>query len=252
VSGEAYIFPLAGTPAHAEFVRRAKDPNSFEGKLAAQMVSQAVEARSQHLREMLQQMVELVPGQLFRDIEAFHRKFGLEPTDDPGHRLPDDVLEFRIKFMLEELREYANSVGMDFDVVDGKVSIEKVSDEFVAEQALDGLLDLCYVAVGSAYLHRFSEFNEAWRRVQEANMSKVRADSADDDRSHRKHMLDIVKPVGFKPPVLTDLLDEVCPQCRGAGTCSDLRSEPDDCGKCGGSGRVRRKVEDGSGKVGRS
>jgi hypothetical protein len=30
----------------------------------------------------------------------------------------------------------------------------------------------------------------------------------------------------------------VCPQCGGAGTCSDLDTEPDDCGMCGGAGKV--------------
>jgi predicted HAD superfamily Cof-like phosphohydrolase len=198
-----YILPVAGTPAHAEFVRRAKDPNSFEGKLAAQMVSQAVEARSQHIREMLRQMIELVPGQLFRDIEAFHRKFGLEPTDDPGHRLPDDVLEFRIQFMLEELLEYASAVG--FGLADGRFIKAKSTNLFDAEEAFDGLVDLTVVCLGTAYLHAFN-FNAGWERVMEANMKKVRAESANDPRSKRKQAYDIVKPTGWKKPVLSDLL----------------------------------------------
>ncbi len=236
------VLPLPGTRAHGLFMKKAQDhPDGVEANILRQMTNDAAAQVQDQVRQMLHHMLELVPGQLFRDIERFHQKFGLEPTRDPGHQLPDDVLEFRLKFLLEELREYAAAVGYQLSWSSSTgIHFMKRGDEFNAEEALDGLADLCYVALGTAFLHRFP-FNEAWQRIQEANMKKVRANSADDPLSKRKHAIDIVKPPGWTPPVLVDLLDEKCPACQGTGTPSlTLATEPDDCGKCNGTGRRKR------------
>jgi predicted HAD superfamily Cof-like phosphohydrolase len=190
------------------------------------------------VEELRKLLVEQVPGQLFRDIQGFHEKFGLAPTDDPGHRLPDDVLKFRIKFMFEELQEYVDAVGGSYGCPN--VSIDPA--KFHAEDAFDALIDLAYVALGTAYLHRFP-FNEGWARVQAANMKKVRASGDDDPLSKRKHNKDVVKPPGWLPPVLTDLLDEVCPLCNGSGHHGDPSRWTEIshiCPDCGGMGRRRR------------
>jgi predicted HAD superfamily Cof-like phosphohydrolase len=184
-----------------EAVRRALDPRTVEARMLAQGMAEASNQVQQQVRDMLRQMLELVPGQLFRDIERFHEKFGLAPTDDPGHRLPDDVLAFRIKFMFEELQEYVDAVGGSYGCPN--VSIDPA--KFHAEDAFDALIDLAYVALGTAYLHRFP-FNEGWARVQAANMKKVRASGDDDPLSKRKHNKDVVKPPLWEPPILKDLL----------------------------------------------
>ena len=116
------------------------------------------------------------------DIAAFHRKFGLE-YDGPPRELPKDVAQFREAFLREEFFEYIYAK----DLV-GK---------------LDALVDLVYVALGTAYLHGF-DFDEAWSRVHEANMQKIRAQQADDSKRSSKY--DVVKPEGWEPPVLTDLV----------------------------------------------
>lgn len=200
------IMPRAGTPAFDQFMQRAKNPNSVEAKVIQQMNADASNQVQQQVRHMLFGMIEAVPGQLFRDIGRFHGKFGLEPSSDPGHRLPKDLLQFRIKFMIEELQEYARAVGQPIIYLDesGHTTMS-TEDEFDSEKAFDGLIDLVYVALGTAFLHRFP-FNKGWDRVQEANMAKERATGADDSRSTRKHSADIVKPAGWKPPVLADLL----------------------------------------------
>jgi len=87
--------------------------------------------------------------------------------------------------MKEELDEYRESVF--------------VGD---LEGQLDALVDLVYVALGTAYLQGF-DFNEAFRRVHEANMKKVRARQKSD--SKRASSYDVVKPVGWTPPDLSDL-----------------------------------------------
>jgi len=129
------------------------------------------------------------------DLEAFHIKYGLEYTGMP-RMLPGELLEFRVKFLQEELREYIDHISQ-----------ENQTEALV--QSLDALVDLVYVAIGTAYLHGFSPviFDEAWRRVQEANMSKVRAERASD--SKRGSTFDVVKPSGWTPPDHTDLVNGV-------------------------------------------
>ena len=128
-----------------------------------------------------------------KDIKEFHEKFEL--TYDGGPRsLPDDLEAFRIKFMREEIREYeSTSPNLVFP------SMAKLA---MADQ-LDALVDLVYVALGTAYLHGY-DFAEAWRRVHAANMTKIRV--ASPDESKRGSAFDVVKPAGFVPPDHSDLV----------------------------------------------
>lgn len=193
-----------------------------------------------YVKGMLHKLQELVPGQLFRDVGAFHQKFGLEPTKDPGHRLPDAVLKFRVKFMLEELQEYATALGGE--VTTSLFPSEKYEDvlelnihapeKFDPELALDALADLIYVALGTAYLHRF-DLNEAFRRIQEKNMQKVRAASADD--SKRGSTFDVVKPPGWTPPDHSDLIGYRCNKC---GRSSRILPKGSRCAFPNGNGQL--------------
>ena len=110
------------------------------------------------------------------DIKKFHEKFGLA-YDGPPRDLPDELLEFRIRFMQEELEEYI--------------------DNDDREKKLDALVDLAYVLLGTAYQHGFTKFEEAWRRVHEANMKKVRADKISMKTGSRDPQFDVVKPPGW-------------------------------------------------------
>jgi predicted HAD superfamily Cof-like phosphohydrolase len=219
-----------------------------------QIMADSTNQTQEQVRKMLMQMIALVPGQLFRDIELFHKKFGLEPTKDPGHRLDPEMLKFRIKFMAEELNEYCQAVGQSVRNVDAdKATGAGLNwapinpDFFDAEEAFDALVDLAYVCLGTAYLHRF-DFNSGWARVQEKNMQKVRAARPED--SKRGSGFDVVKPEGWTPPILTDLLDEECGACHGVGDHGDLSIEPVICGKCCGKGTVKRARPSGDGQQG--
>ena len=145
---------------------------------------------------------------MFADVSKFHEKFGLKATEDPGHRLLDDLLMFRLRFLVEELQEYAEAVGFELNWSIKSVPIAPGIEErkFDPEQAADSLADLCYVALGTAYLHRYEKFDEMWSRIQSANMAKVRAESAKDPLSKRKHAADVVKPIGWQKPTFGDLL----------------------------------------------
>lgn len=120
---------------------------------------------------------------LMKDIRDFHEKFEID-YEGPPRFLPDDLAGFRVKFLTEELNEFIHSEQLETD--------------------LDALVDLVYVALGTAYLQGF-DFNEAWRRVHEANMKKVRALSPAD--SKRGSTWDVVKPEGWQPPSLKDLVE---------------------------------------------
>ena len=120
------------------------------------------------------------------DIAAFHEKFGLAYTGGP-RELPASLAFFRAQFLVEELNEYTEGL--------------KSGD---LEQQLDALVDLVYVAIGTAYLQGF-DFDEAWRRVHAANMAKIRTMRAAD--SKRGSTWDVVKPEGWQPPDLSDLVD---------------------------------------------
>ena len=117
---------------------------------------------------------------LTRDISDFHVKFNLEYTG-PVRVLPDDVAEFRIKFMQEELFEYIEGV------VEGDI-----------EKQFDALIDLVYVALGTAYLQGMP-FDKGWELVQAANMAKVKA-GPNGEGSKRGSPHDVIKPEGWAPP----------------------------------------------------
>lgn len=117
---------------------------------------------------------------MLRDIKDFHEKFGLQYNGAP-RLLPPDVVEFRIKFMQEELNEYASAVA-DGDIVG----------------QLDALVDLVYVALGTAYLQGLP-FQRGWDEVQDANMRKVKA-GPNGEGSKRGSPHDVIKPPGWKGP----------------------------------------------------
>ena len=125
-----------------------------------------------------------------QDIKDFHSRFGLlgpsKPTD-----ISKEMADFRCGFMFEEFNETRNAMILGSEAGLGP------------EDILDGLVDLVYVALGTAYLYGF-DFDEAWRRVHTANMQKIRAENKED--SKRGSTFDVVKPDGWKPPYLSDLV----------------------------------------------
>lgn len=145
---------------------------------------------------------------LFKDIAEFHKKFGLE-YEGPPRYLHFDLGRFRTMFMGEELAEYIGPLKSDHDqlsFVIGKLAHKQLGMERQSlEKQFDALVDLVYVAIGTAYLQGF-DFNEGWRRVHEANMKKVRALRKED--SARGSVYDVVKPEGWIAPDLSDLVKE--------------------------------------------
>jgi len=117
---------------------------------------------------------------MWDDIVAFHNKFELQQADFPTVILPDGLMAFRVQFLREELDEFIEAIDTNDTM-----------------KAFDALIDLVYVAMGTAYLCRFP-WVSGWEVVQAANMTKIRAIHADE--SKRGSQYDVIKPAGWVPP----------------------------------------------------
>ena len=121
----------------------------------------------------------------YEDVCNFHTKFDVPMSASPV-LLGLITMHFRIDFMQEELNE-----------ID-----EAYSDEDLHKVA-DGLVDLVYVALGTAAMMGLP-WQSLWNEVQRANMSKVRTPNA--EASKRKNVLDVIKPEGWVAPDFTPWL----------------------------------------------
>jgi len=123
----------------------------------------------------------------FDDVGEFHRKFGLprvKPFEMPhptNLHMDPAVMDFRFKFLQEELKEFKE--GMEAEDIVGMA---------------DALIDLVYVAMGTAHMLGLP-WQELWDDVQRANMSKERA-AEDGSNSKRGSGLDVIKPEGWRGP----------------------------------------------------
>lgn len=114
---------------------------------------------------------------IFEDLDQFHRLI-LKQEFGPPRLLSEDMTLERLRFMTEELEEYYTAARAG-DLV----------------EAVDGLLDLIYVAAGTLWFMGIPA-QECWNAVQTANMGKVLG------TTHRGNRLDAAKPPGWKPPQL--------------------------------------------------
>jgi Phosphoribosyl-ATP pyrophosphohydrolase len=103
--------------------------------------------------------------------------------------------------MTEELNEFIEGV-----------------EECDLAKMFDSLIDLVYVAHGTAHLFGFP-WEVGWKMVQDANMTKVRAERA--DQSERGGTWDVIKPPDFQPPDIKGLLHRLAfPNKSGINRCS--------------------------------
>ncbi|MCA1806347.1 MAG: nucleoside triphosphate pyrophosphohydrolase family protein [Actinobacteria bacterium] len=124
----------------------------------------------------------------FDDVGDFHRKFELStfPDNCAPNLLNEDLFEFRLRFLEEELQEFKDGY--------------KAGN--LAEVA-DALIDLVYVAMGTAHFMGLP-WQELWEEVQRANMTKERASSVESSKRH--HHFDVIKPPGWTPPDIEGVL----------------------------------------------
>jgi hypothetical protein len=124
----------------------------------------------------------------YEKICEFNRKFELfkYANKTPGIIENKEMQELKIKHLREELSEYEAAVTLGDTV-----------------GALDALVDLQYVLLGTVIFHGFSPYiwEMAFNRVHIANMKKVRG------IGKRGLGCDVVKPEGWEAPKLADLVD---------------------------------------------
>lgn len=121
------------------------------------------------------------------DVRAFHVRFSVPMNEKPGPIADKSTQVFRLGFLEEELNEYEDAINA------GDMA-----------KAFDALIDLVYVAHGAALIHGFP-WDEGWARVQAANMAKV---TAAELGIPGRHATDVVKPAGWLPPDLSDLVGQ--------------------------------------------
>ena len=118
-----------------------------------------------------------------KDIYEMHKKYGVRPAVRKMSR--SDLrrfLNFRVNFLEEELNE--TKLAAEQDYVD-------------AEEVVDGLIDLCVVAIGT--LDAFGiDANKAWDAVLEANMNKEVG--VKESRPNPLGLPDLIKPAGWVAP----------------------------------------------------
>ena len=122
------------------------------------------------------------------DVAEFHEKFGL-PFSGQDIIFGDDIqagldaMLFRLKFLREETEEFNEAFGESDRV-----------------KAFDAMLDLAYVALGTALFMGVTpaQWRAGWAEVHRANMAKVRVAGA--NLSKRGNGFDVVKPAGWTGP----------------------------------------------------
>ena len=123
-------------------------------------------------------------------VTEFHKKFNLPTGETDVLSTSSEIQGYRSEFMQEELNEFVLALAEGNKV-----------------KAFDALLDLVYVAEGTALFMGIDQvqWNSGMRAVHEANMAKERASKAED--SKRGSTLDVIKPAGWVGPETT--LEEI-------------------------------------------
>jgi len=117
-----------------------------------------------------------------KDINDMHRKFGVhEAIKDFDKKKLREFLEFRLRFLDEELDETKSAAVYDVD----------------AEEVVDGLIDLCVVAIGTLDAFGIDAY-KAWDAVHKANMSKEVG--IKEERPKPLGLPDLVKPEEWENP----------------------------------------------------
>jgi predicted HAD superfamily Cof-like phosphohydrolase len=124
---------------------------------------------------------------ILKDIDNFHKKYGFEKNEKIDIPNNSELINFRTAFLMEELAEYTNAITKKD-----------------AAGALDALVDIVYIALGTAWLFNLP-FEKAWNEVQKANMSKIRAK---DKTGKRGTKFDVIKPKDWKAPNIEKIIDE--------------------------------------------
>ena len=125
-----------------------------------------------------------------KDINEMHAKFGVHDWVKKELDLQEDwrklhkFMSFRLDFLKEELNETI-----------------KAYDEKNAEEVVDGLIDLCVVAIGTLDAFGVDAY-KAWDEIHNANMAKE--PGVKESRPNPLGLPDLIKPKGWIGPKHND------------------------------------------------
>lgn len=125
-----------------------------------------------------------------QDINDMHAKFGVHDWVKKELDLPEDwrklhkFMSFRLDFLKEELNETI-----------------KAYEEKNAEEVVDGLIDLCVVAIGTLDAFGVDAY-KAWDEIHNANMAKE--PGVKESRPNPLGLPDLIKPEGWVGPKHND------------------------------------------------
>ena len=121
---------------------------------------------------------------MMSQIIKMHMKFCITPEKVP---FTEKEKIFRIAAMQEELDEFVDAESK--------------------EEQLDALVDLVVFTLGTAYRMGWgNSFETAYCRVMEANLDKELGSNSNKEDTRGSFHLDLVKPKGWKPADLSDLV----------------------------------------------
>ena len=138
----------------------------------------------------------------FESVGAFHAKFGLPTSDGVAKEISEELRDFRLRFLLEELAELCDGYGLRLDWELCAAPMSK--DQQDLPKIADSLVDLVYVALGCAHYHHLP-WKALFKDVQRANLSKMRA-AKDGSDSARGSSFDVVKPKNWQGPQTIEVL----------------------------------------------
>ena len=125
-------------------------------------------------------------SEFVKDIRNMHKQFGVHQwlRDSKNKNKLRDFMVFRLDFLEEEFEE-----------------TQKAFFKNDREEIVDGLIDLCVIAIGT--LNAFDiDAHEAWDRVHKANMAKEVGIKP--GRPNPLGLPDLIKPKGWKGPEHND------------------------------------------------
>jgi len=115
----------------------------------------------------------------------FNQAFEIPKLDNPGLG-PDEMIELRIKLLVEEVQEYAEAARAG-DLV----------------EVLDALADIGYILAGTIINHGMQDiYDDAFNEVHRSNMAKLV-----DGKVIRREDGKVLKPDGWQPPQLAQFLN---------------------------------------------
>jgi hypothetical protein len=149
----------------------------------------------EYLKQESVEEVDWVAG-----IEVLCNMYGSRPANvrQMSPVMQAEFLEMKIRHIEEEVRE--------------------IRDASTPGELVDGIIDLCFVAIGTLYTFGV-DAQKAWWRTMDANLKKKVG--IKENRPNKFGLPDLVKPLGWEPPNHDDnvgLLDEVFKQWGRADT----------------------------------